>query len=469
MLLHNHDYVCYTPPQIGIAWEGVVQQPEDRSMMRRSQAQRRLGAYLGLCIVLILGYLVILRVPWQGNSQLHTLMEAVTTFVALTVGVLALVRFYSQKNNTFLFIGSGYLGAALLDGYHTVVTSAFVSGLLPSNLSSLAPWSWMSSRLFLSILLCLSWLAWRREVRLGAAGQIGERMVFLVVGALTLTSFLFFSFVPLPRAYHPELFFPRIEEFVPAVLFGLTLAGYLHKGNWRSDLFEHWLIFSLITAVISQALVMSLSAKLFDLPYDAAHLLKTVSYIFVLVGLVSSMYGLFLQSVESVAALARSNQALQTEIVERRLTEAALHERGELVRVQAATLSELSIILLPISDHALVMPLIGALDSERAQRFTAALLAGVTTSRARVVIVDITGMPMLDAQAANALIDAARGVRLLGAEAIITGIRAEVARNLVELGVDLSGIVTHNSLQSGIAYALAETNGVSLLKGRPPV
>jgi anti-anti-sigma regulatory factor len=181
------------------------------------------------------------------------------------------------------------------------------------------------------------------------------------------------------------------------------------------------------------------------------------------------MYGLFLHAVESAAALARSNQALQSEIAERRLTEAALHEREELVRVQAASLSELSIILLPISDHALVMPLIGALDAERAQRLTAALLAGVITNRARVVIVDITGMSMVDAQAATALIDAARGVRLLGAEVVITGIRAELARNLVELEVDLSGIVTHNSLQSGITYALAETNGVSLPKGRTPV
>jgi anti-anti-sigma regulatory factor len=149
---------------------------------------------------------------------------------------------------------------------------------------------------------------------------------------------------------------------------------------------------------------------------------------------------------------------LQSEIAERRLTEVALHEREELVRLQAATLSEVSIILLPISDRALVMPLIGALDSERAQRLTAALLAGVTTSQARVVILDITGIPMLDAQAATVLIDAARGVRLLGAEAVITGIRAEVARKLVELQVDLSGIATHSSLQSGIAYALSETS-----------
>jgi anti-anti-sigma regulatory factor/uncharacterized membrane protein len=427
---------------------------EDHSTVGgESRARRRIGVYIGLFIVLLLGYLLILQVPWQGNAQLHTLMEAVTTFVALTVGVLALVRYYSLKNNTFLFIGSGFLGAALLDGYHTVVTSSFVSSLLPSNLPSLAPWSWMSSRLFLSLLLFLSWLAWRREVRLGPAGRVSERMVYLLVGILTLMSFLFFSFVPLPRAYHPDLFFHRVEEFGPALLFGLALAGYLSKGSWRYDTFEHWLVLSLIVATVSQALVMSLSAQLFDALYDGAHLLKTISYIFVLAGLVSSMYRLFLQATESANALSETNLSLQTEISERRLAEAALDEREELVRAQAATLSELSTILLPISDYAMVMPLIGVLNSERAQRVTESLLAGVNANRTRIVILDITGMPLVDAQAVNALISAARAVRLLGAEVIITGIRADVARTLVELGVDLSGIVTRNSLQSGIAYA----------------
>ena len=443
-------------------------QLEDRSTLTGdSRARRRLGVYLGLFIVLLLSYLLILQVPWQGNTQLHTLMEAVTTFVALTVGILALVRFYSQKSNTFLFIGSGFLGAALLDGYHTVVTSTFVSGLLPSNLPSLAPWSWMSSRLFLSILLFLSWLAWRREVRLGAAGRVGERMVYMLVGILTLMSFLFFSFVPLPRAYHPDLFFHRVEEFGPALFFGLALAGYLFKGDWRHDSFEHWLVMSLIVATVSQALVMSLSAQLFDVMYDAAHLLKTIGYMLVLGGLISSMYGLFVQAVEGAKAISATNRSLQTEIAERRLTEVALHEREELVRAQASTLAELSAILLPISDSAMVMPLIGVLDADRARRMTEALLEGVAANRARIVILDITGMPLVDTQAANALISAARAVRLLGAEAVITGIRADVARMLVGLGVDLNGIITRNSLQSGIAYALNGKIGSSAPEGGP--
>jgi len=167
--------------------------------------------------------------------------------------------------------------------------------------------------------------------------------------------------------------------------------------------------------------------------------------------------GLFVQAAESAAAIAQSNQALQTEIAERRLTEAALHQREQLVRAQAAALLEVSTILLPISDEAMVVPLIGTLDAERARRLTEVLLAGVNSNRVQVVILDITGMQMVDAQAANALVNVARAVRLLGAETVITGIRAEVARVLVNLGVDLSGIVTRSSLQSGIAYALGET------------
>jgi anti-anti-sigma regulatory factor len=294
-------------------------------------------------------------------------------------------------------------------------------------------------------------------------------MVYMLVGILTLTSFLFFSFVPLPRAYHPDLFFHRIEEFGPAVFFGLALAGYLFKGSWHYDSFEHWLVMSLIVATVSQALVMSLSAQLFDALYDAAHLLKTIGYMLVLGGLISSMYALFVQAVEGVTAISATNLSLQTEIAERRLAEAALREREELVHAQASTLAELSALLLPISDSAMVMPLIGVLDSNRAQRITEALLAGVNANRTRVVILDITGMSLVDTQAANALIFAARAVRLLGAEAVITGIRAEVAQTLVGLDIDLSGIVTRNSLQSGIAYALNGVSGSSTLGDGPAV
>jgi PAS domain S-box-containing protein len=135
---------------------------------------------------------------------------------------------------------------------------------------------------------------------------------------------------------------------------------------------------------------------------------------------------------------------------------AALQER--IIQAQAATLAELSTPLIPINDQVMVMPLVGAIDSDRAGQVLQTLLHGIERSRARVAILDITGVPIVDTQVAKSLVVAAQAVRLLGARMVLTGIRPEVAQTLVGLGVDLGEIITQSSLQSGIAYA---TNGHS--------
>ena len=128
--------------------------------------------------------------------------------------------------------------------------------------------------------------------------------------------------------------------------------------------------------------------------------------------------------------------------------------REEVIRMQEARLAELSTPLIPISDEVMVMPLIGGLDGGRAERVIEALLEGVGRNRTRIAILDITGVPTVDTETAEALMRAARAVQLLGAEVVLTGIRPEVAQTLVTLGTDLSRIVTRGSLQSGIAYAM---------------
>ncbi|MBX0327641.1 PAS domain S-box protein [Oscillochloris sp. ZM17-4] len=127
----------------------------------------------------------------------------------------------------------------------------------------------------------------------------------------------------------------------------------------------------------------------------------------------------------------------------------------QVIEAQQATLRELSTPIIPIGDGAVAMPLIGNIDSMRAQLVIETLLEGVATSRARIAILDITGVQVVDTQVANALLRAAQAVKLLGAQVIITGIRPEVAQTLVGLGLDLSSIRTLSTLQSGIAYALA--------------
>jgi anti-anti-sigma regulatory factor len=129
------------------------------------------------------------------------------------------------------------------------------------------------------------------------------------------------------------------------------------------------------------------------------------------------------------------------------------HQDAVIAQQQAA-LAELSTPLLAITDDTVVMPIIGTVDSRRVVQIMGALLEGVAAQRARTVILDITGVPIVDTQVANALIHASQAVKLLGAQVVLTGIRPEVAQTIVGLGVELSGVVTLSSLQSGIAYAL---------------
>lgn len=130
----------------------------------------------------------------------------------------------------------------------------------------------------------------------------------------------------------------------------------------------------------------------------------------------------------------------------------ALNER--IIAAQQAALRELSTPIVPISQGVIAMPLIGSIDSMRAQQIIETLLEGVNTTGAHIVILDVTGVPVVDTQVANTLLRSAQAVRLLGAEVLLTGIRPEVAQTIVGLGLDLSHICTMASLQDGILYAL---------------
>lgn len=131
--------------------------------------------------------------------------------------------------------------------------------------------------------------------------------------------------------------------------------------------------------------------------------------------------------------------------------------QAQIIEAQRATLRELGTPLIPIADEVIAIPLIGAIDSVRAQQVLEALLEGITTRGASMAIIDITGVKVVDAQVANALIGAAHAAKLLGAEVVLTGIGAKVAQALAELRTGLGGIVTFGNLQRGIAYALSRS------------
>jgi ABC-type sugar transport system substrate-binding protein len=130
----------------------------------------------------------------------------------------------------------------------------------------------------------------------------------------------------------------------------------------------------------------------------------------------------------------------------------------EIIDAQRSMIKELSTPIIPISDQIVVLPLIGTIDSARALQIMESMLGAISARRSAALIIDITGVPVVDTGVANHLLQAARAAQLLGSMVILVGISPEVAQTLVQLGIDLSSIPTYSSLQFGLEYARASVN-----------
>ncbi|MED3688750.1 RsbT co-antagonist protein RsbRA [Peribacillus butanolivorans] len=128
------------------------------------------------------------------------------------------------------------------------------------------------------------------------------------------------------------------------------------------------------------------------------------------------------------------------------------------VSLQKIALQELSAPLIPVLEGITVMPLIGTIDTERAKQIMENLLTGVVKHRSEVVLIDITGVPVVDTMVAHHIIQAAEAVRLVGAKCILCGIRPEIAQTIVHLGINLNEVITKNTLKKGIEVALELTS-----------
>lgn len=151
---------------------------------------------------------------------------------------------------------------------------------------------------------------------------------------------------------------------------------------------------------------------------------------------------------------------IATDITDRKRGEEerqALQQR--VIDIQRETLSELSTPIIPLAAGVIVMPLIGAFDGERAGQVVQALLEGLSAARAHTVIIDVTGVRAADGAVVDALVRAARAARMLGARAIVTGMRPALATAMIDLGLDTAGLETVGTVQAGVALALSRRTG----------
>ena len=139
------------------------------------------------------------------------------------------------------------------------------------------------------------------------------------------------------------------------------------------------------------------------------------------------------------------------DLTERKQTEERLQQ-------QSREIMELSTPVMQVWQGVVVAPLIGSLDSQRTQQFMERLLNRVVETNSPMALVDIMGVPMIDTQTAQHLIETISAVRLLGAQVVLTGVRPAIAQTLVHLGIDLSDITTRSSLAAGLLVALDMLN-----------
>ncbi|HED34689.1 MAG TPA: response regulator [Gammaproteobacteria bacterium] len=214
-----------------------------------------------------------------SSVEAHTLMEMLAAILALFAGALALIRFYSHSGDYFLIFGAGFIGVAFLDGYHSLLSSDVLH--FPSDISARLPWSWLSSRLFLSIAIILGLLFIKKH----SSQPAPEKSVYSATTLIVLFNFLLFALASLPDGYFDNQYLHRPQELIPGLLLAVALTGFYQSGNWKNDDFQHWLIIAIIINLVIQLCFMPWSSALFDAPFNVAHLLKNLSYLCVLIGL----------------------------------------------------------------------------------------------------------------------------------------------------------------------------------------
>jgi rsbT co-antagonist protein RsbR len=175
------------------------------------------------------------------------------------------------------------------------------------------------------------------------------------------------------------------------------------------------------------------------------------------IGIVSTFFAELIDSFVQTEHAESENQRAE---MERAYTRTVTEQQEQQAQLRS-TIRELSTPIIPVYEGILVLPLVGSIDSRRASEVTERLLEEIAAQQAEIVIIDITGVSLIDTSTANHLLMTTRAASLLGSRVVLVGMGAEIAQTIVHLGVELNGLVTLADLQAGIAYAL-ERLGLSI-------
>ncbi|MCA9363766.1 PAS domain S-box protein [Candidatus Kaiserbacteria bacterium] len=230
------------------------------------------------------------QVGWLGTKEIHGMVELAAAFTALSVGIMALIRYYAQASVPLLLIGCGFLAVFFLDLANALIVNPSFNTFFTRGTNALLPWSWFASRIVLGALLLVAmvYLVKHRTVT-----RVRPIVWYFVTIVLTVFVLSYYTLLPIPRAYYPDFFIFRPWELLPGVLFVGAFVLLMRSDAWKADRFYQWLSVALLVNVGVQFFLMPFSSVLFDAPFIAAKVAKLLSYVFVLTGFLSSITELY--------------------------------------------------------------------------------------------------------------------------------------------------------------------------------
>ena len=335
-----------------------------------------------------------------------------------------------------------------------------------------------------------------RNVVIMALGLITLCLLFVLLLLLTPTPSVTYIIIAVTMVIYTGvlLFARRGHATLSAIVLILALMLALFSSIWSTQSLSvapYYLVLPLLIAglsirpwqiwVVLTCIVVGLFATILALPnnpLNGSEAATTVYGSILLLGLVALMSFLGAKSTSNAVTIAQDarrqaeiaaqtlshvNVGLEATVAERTAAlQTALQDVQARADAQAALLDEVqqqrillrevSVPVIPISASTLIMPLVGALDSTRLQQIQEQALRALEHKSARHLVLDITGVPIVDSQVAQGLLSVVQAARLLGAQVLLVGIRPEVAQAIVGLGLDLSDIYTTSDLQSALSH-----------------
>ena len=236
---------------------------------------------------------LIIQFEWQSPHEAHYVIEVIAIACALVISVLATVGYFYQNSWIFLLTGIGFGSAVIIDAMHGLQVSGLLEGSLYAEYEETENWSWLLSRLFLSVFLAAAGHFWisgqeRIQIQVESGRRLGLYSVAAIFGCLVIINFM-----PLPALIYPTFIIPRPLEFVPGVFFIVAFIGFSKRQHKGSQRMEFWYLSALALNVVVQFAIIPFSVQSEDLLFNVAHTLKVLSYLCFMAGLVEGSIRLF--------------------------------------------------------------------------------------------------------------------------------------------------------------------------------